>query len=329
VLGPTAGPAAASQLIGIQCLPWTNPLFDARRVQESADDGVLSGTVKASYRWSDDIMTYASYARGYKGFGYNMDRVQTGVTPDASLFFPAETVDSYEAGFKSTLLDGSMLFNATYFYQAFEDFQLNTFLGTAFVVESIPELTTKGVDADLLWFTPIEGLTLSGGVTYTDAAYGDFTAGDLSSPGRFPQLSLLPGARPSFAPEWSTSASINFDRSLGGGLRGGFSLSGKYQTEYNTGSDLIPFKMQDAYTVVNGRISIGSEDERWTLDVWGQNLTDEEYIQVAYNSPLQGTAFQTTAQSDGTYYDQSRDTQGISAFLGAPRTYGATLRVKY
>ncbi len=324
-----AGAAAANSLIGPQCLPWNNVYYDGRLIQEQHDAGEFSGTVKAAYRFNDDIMVYGSYARGYKGFGYNMDRVQTNVTPDASLYFPAETVDSYELGFKSTLLDGAMLFNATYFNQKFEDFQLNTFLGTAFVVESIPELKTQGVDADMMWFTPVEGLTLSGGVTYTDAEYGMFTAADLTVPARFPQLSLLPGARPSFAPEWSVSGSINFDRSLGGGLRGGFSLSAKYMTEYNTGSDLIPFKMQDAFTVVNGRISIGAESERWTVDLWAQNLTDEEYVQVAYNSPLQGTAFQSTVQSNGTYYDQSRDTQGISAFMGQPRTYGVTLRVKY
>jgi iron complex outermembrane receptor protein len=330
VLGsPAAGAAAANNLIGPQCLPWNNAFYDNRGISESHDDGVLSGTIKAAYRFNDDFMAYGSYARGYKGFGYNMDRVQTGVTPDASLFFPAETVDSYEAGFKATLLDRSLLFNATYFYQAFEDFQLNTFLGTAFVVESIPELTTQGVDADMMWFTPIEGLTLSGGVTYTDAEYGVFTAADLTSPGRFPQLSLLPGSRPSFAPEWSVASSVNFDRSIGNGLRAGFAVSAKYMTEYNTGSDLIPFKMQDAFTVVNGRISIGSEDERWTLEAWAQNLTDEEYVQVAYNSPLQGTAFQSTVQPNGTFYNQALDTQGISAFLGAPRTYGATLRLKY
>lgn len=328
VLGP-AGAAVASSLIGNNCLPWNNFLYDNRGIQEEHDDGVLSGTVKAAWRFNDDFMVYGSYARGYKGFGYNMDRVQTGITPDASLYFPAETVDSYEAGFKATLLDGQMLFNATYYHQAFEDFQLNTFLGTAFVVESIPELTTKGVDADLMWFTPIEGLTVSSGLTYTDAAYGRFTAADLTSSARFPQLSLLPGARPSFAPEWSASGSINFDRSIGNGLRAGFALSAKYMTEYNTGSDLIPFKMQDAFTVVNGRVSIGSESELWTLDVWAQNLTDEEYVQVAFNSPLQGTAFQSTVQSNGTFYNQALDTQGISAFLGAPRTWGATLRLKY
>ena len=326
----TANIGTPTAALGLLCLPWSNPLYDNRFIEEKFDDTDLSGTIKASWRPNDMFMFYGSYARGYKGAGYNMDRVQTGVIPDASLFFPAETVDSYELGMKSTLLDRSLLLNVTYFDQTFEDFQLNTFLGTAFVVESVPELTTRGVDADMVWFTPVEGLTLQGGVTYTDAKYSDFTAADLTNPARFPQLSLLPGARASFAPEWSLTSSISYERSIGG-LRAGFNLSGKYQTEYNTGSDLLPYKNQEAYTVVNGRITLGSDDERWTLELWAQNLLDEEYAQVVFAAPLQGTAFTNTVtpQANGTYYNQATDTATYDAFLGAPRTYGLTLRVRY
>jgi outer membrane receptor protein involved in Fe transport len=323
------GAANTPTILGRLCLPWSNPFYNNRVVNESESDGEVSGTVKASYRITPEAMVYGSYARGYKSFGYNLDRVQAGITPSASLLFPSEVVDSYELGAKLTLLDRTLLFNVTYFDQTFNDFQLNTFLGTAFVVESIPELTSRGVDADFVWFTPVEGLSFSGGVTYTETKYGDFTAADLSNPGNFPQLSLLPGATASFAPEWSGSASVNFDRSLGGGLRGGFSLSAKYMSDYNTGSDLIPFKQQDAFTMLNGRVSIGTEDERWTLEGWVQNLTDEEYIQVAYNAFLQGSAFQSTIQPNGTFYNPALDSQTYNAFNGAPRTYGMTLRYRY
>ena len=323
--------ASASSVLGVMCLPQTNPLYDNRRISESFDDTNLSGTIKASWKPMEGWMLYGSYAKGYKGAGYNMDRVQTGITPDASLFFDAETVDSYELGLKTTLFNRSTLFNITYFDQRFEDFQLNTFVGSAYVVESIPELNSKGVDADIIWFAPIEGLSFQGGVTYTDAKYGDFTAADLSNPSRFAQLSLLPGARASFAPEWSLTGALSFDRSLGGGLRGGFNLSAKYSTEYNTGSDLLPYKNQDDYTVVNGRISLGSEDDRWTLDIWGQNLFDEEYTQVGFAAPLQGVAFAntTTPQADGTFYNPATDSATYNAYLGAPRTYGVTLKIKY
>jgi len=324
-------PGTAATLVGTMCLPWANFQYDNRRISEEFSDGELSGTIKGSYRFNDSVMAYASYARGYKSFGYNMDRVQTGVTPNASLWFPSETVDSYEIGLKNTLFNRTVLLNLTYFDQTFHDFQLNTFLGTAFVVESIPELTSRGVDADFVWFTPVEGLALSGGLTYADTKYSDFTAADMTVPGNFPQLSLLPGARASFAPEWSATAAIAFDRAIGNGLRFGFNLSGKYSTEYNTGSDLLPYKMQDGFGLVNGRITLGSEDDRWNLDVWGQNLTDAEYKQVTINQPLMGSAFANTAtpQANGTYYDPATDSQTYASFLGQPRTYGVTLRLKY
>jgi outer membrane receptor protein involved in Fe transport len=321
--------AATPTILGNFCLPWSNAAFNNRAVSENFDDGELSGTIKAAFRLNPSILTYASYARGYKSFGYNLDRVQTGITPNASLFFPSEVVDSYELGVKMTLLDRTLLLNATYFDQVFHDFQLNTFLGTAFVVESIPELTSRGIDADMVWFTPIEGLSFQGGVTYTDAAYGNFTAADMTSPGNFRQLSLLPGARASFAPEWSATGSVNYERNMGGGIRAGFSLAAKYMGDYNTGSDLLPAKQQDAFTTLNGRFMVGTEDERWTAEFWVQNMTDEEYVQVVYNAPLQGGAFQNTVQPNGTFFNPALDTQTYDAFLGQPRTYGATLRFRY
>jgi iron complex outermembrane receptor protein len=327
--GGPANVAAAQTIVGNACLPWANAAYNNRNISESFDDSELSGTFKAAYRFNDSVMAYASYARGYKSFGYNLDRVQTGITPTASLLFPSEMVDSYEIGVKSTLLNRTLLLNATYFDQTFSDFQLNTFLGTAFVVESIPELTSRGIDADFVWFSPVEGLSFQGGVTYTKTEYGVFTAADLINPGNFPQLSLLPGATASFAPEWSGSLAMNFNRSLGNGLRGGFSLAAKYMSDYNTGSDLLPYKDQDAFTTVNARVMVGSEDGRWTGEFWVQNLTEAEYKQVGYNGPLQGSAFQTTVQPNGTYYNPALDTQTYDAFLGQPRTYGVTLRYRY
>ena len=90
----------------------------------------------------------------------------------------------------------------------------------------------------------------------------------------------------------------------------------------------------DAFTTVNGRISIGAADDRWTLDLWGQNLTDEDYVQVAFNGFLQGSAFNgplNTAPGpyQGSYYNPSLDSQTYAAFLGQPRTYGFTLRFKH
>jgi outer membrane receptor protein involved in Fe transport len=87
------------------------------------------------------------------------------------------------------------------------------------------------------------------------------------------------------------------------------SVTEKYNSSYNTGSDLDPRKLQGAYGLLNARLGLGSVDGKWTVEAWGANLTGKGIYQVAFDAPFQ--------------YQQ------IDAFLGDPRTYGITLRVKF
>jgi outer membrane receptor protein involved in Fe transport len=329
-LGLTA--AQQQQAAAVLCLPFTNPFFNGFVDQQSSNENFMGGTIKATYRWTPEFMTYASYARGTKAGGFNLDRVQSatggksapfGVIPVADTSFAPEDVDSYELGFKSTLAGGRLLFDATLFDQQFHHFQLNQFNGLTFVVDSIPEVTSKGVDADVVWFSPVDGLSFQGGVTYADTRYSHFTAADLVTPSNFPSLSLLPGNQISFAPLWSVSAAGTYDHEIADNLRMLANVDLKYMSDYNTGSDLDPNKAQSAYTMVNARIGIGSNDRRWTVEFWGQNLTDVHYKQVAFDAPLQGQAALNPSSA------ANRATQTYDAFLGAPRTFGVTLRLRY
>lgn len=325
------GAANTGTIIGNLCLPWANVLFNGRGTHQERTDKEWSGTIKASYRFSPEVFSYASFARGYKGGGFNLDRTQSsnglpsggaGVTPIYDTSFPAEFVDSYELGLKNTLFNRTVLFNISGFYQKFTDFQLNTFLGTSFVVRSIPEVKSKGVDADFLWFTPVRGLTVQSGFTYALTKYGNQPIPN--DPGN--ALALLPGSRMSLAPKYSASGSLTYETPVGDNMKARFNIGAKYSSSYNTGSDLFPPKVQKAFTVVNGRVGIGSADERWTMELWAQNLLNEKYMQVAFNGPLQGSSGLSATQST---YNPSLDTITYDAFLGAPRTYGVTLRSRF
>ncbi len=309
---PTAAlGATVPTVIGFMCLPWSNPLHAGRQTHQEQGEDEWSGTFKAAYRWNEDLMTYGSFARGYKAGGFNLDRGQTsnglttggsGVVPVTDTSFPGEFVDSYEIGAKTIWLDGKLLLNGAVFYQDYEDFQLNSFLGTTFVVRSVKEVTTRGAELEAMWQTAIDGLTLQGGVTYADSQYG---------PDPLPDADLvrLPNSRLSFAPLWSSSAALNYEWNFGSSLIGRFNIGAKYSSDYNTGSDLDPEKLQEAYTVVNARLGIGAADRTWLIELWSQNVTDEEYIQVGFDAPLQ--------------------TGSWNAFLAAPQTYGATFRMQF
>ena len=304
-------PAVAPSIAGYMCLPWANIAHNGRVVDQTRTEKEWSGTVKLAYDWTDDVMTYASVARGYKAGGFNLDRVQSsnglssgvqGIMPVDDTSFPGEFVNSFELGAKTTWAGGNLLFNAALFYQDYEDFQLNSFLGTSFVVRSIPEVVSKGFEVDLMWQTPVQGLMLQGGLTYAKTEYGDDLLPDAD-------LVLLPGNQMSFAPEWSGNAAMTYEWDFGSKYMGRFNMGAKYMSDYNTGSDLDPQKAQDAYTLVNARIGFGRQDRRWMVELWGQNLTDETYKQVGIDAPIQAGSW--------------------NAFLGAPRTYGVTFRVNY
>jgi len=113
----------------------------------------------------------------------------------------------------------------------------------------------------------------------------------------------------SFAPKWSGSLSATFEQPFAASMLFRANVGAKYMSEYNTGSNLARNKTQGAMTLVNARISIGADDEAWTIELWSQNLTDKDYYQVGFDATLQ--------------------TGTVDAFLGAPRTYGVTARVKF
>jgi outer membrane receptor protein involved in Fe transport len=291
-----ATPAAAK---GVLCLTYVNPLFNGLTNHQETVEEAVTGTLKAAW-YFDRHMAYASYARGYKAGGFNLDRVQSGITPVRDTGFKPEYVDSFELGAKTNWLGGRLLFNTTLFYQKVEDFQVNQFAGTSYVVLSAPEVVGKGVDVDLIWATPVNGLSLQGGVNYNNIQFGnDPIAG-------FPRLA---GGQLAYAPHWSTTLAATYEKDVGSGLLARANISAKYSSGYDTGGDLDPAKYQDGYAVVNARLGLGADDERWMLELWAQNLFDQGYHQVVFGAPLQA----------GT----------IDSFLAPPRTYGVTLRARY
>lgn len=280
------------------CLPWSNPAFNDRRHAEGFTDTAWSGTVRAEYRAAPGVLTYLSWSRGLKSGGFNLDRTQTGLAPNASLAFPAEKVEAVEAGLRAAPFGGRLQLGVSAFHQAYEDFQLNTFLGTTFLVRSIPEVTAKGAEVEAT-ARPVEGLRLQAGVVYAQTEYGEAVVAGL------PRLA---GSRLSFAPLWSGTLAATLERPVAEGLTGRLTLAAKYSSDYNTGSDLDPLKVQPAHWVADGRAVLAGGDEAWSLELWATNLFDQEYVQVAFGAPFQA----------GT----------TGAFLGAPRTVGLTVRVR-
>jgi outer membrane receptor protein involved in Fe transport len=351
---------AASPFAALQQLPCVIPsvpngLFVENGRRDAEHN--LSGTAVLSYKPFDRLLTYASYSRGYKAGGFNLDRSafnrQGGsgpVLPTANLgnlIFKPENVDSFEIGakYKGHVID----VNVTAFHEVFDNFQLNTFNGLFFVVENINScsvglnggdtdndpttgvctgktkggVVSQGVEIET-FSRPMPHLGINLGATIADTKYRDNLVG-ANGKALTNALFQLPGRRISNSSLYTVTGSLSWTPPIGGGLSALFYVDGRYQSSFNTGSDLDLEKVQKPYFVMNARIGIRGRDDHWSLELWAQNLLNEKYLQVAFDAPLQGSGT-SRALTAGFI---TRSTQLDGAFLAEPRTYGLTGRFRF
>ncbi|WP_152998659.1 TonB-dependent receptor [Sphingopyxis sp. H115] len=146
--------AVAGGLIGLACQGNSTAELNNVSIRDKRSEDEWTGTAILSYKPVDDLMLYASYSRGYKAGGFNLDRsaLKSPILPFAAaggaqalvgnLQFDPEKVDSYEIGAKYAT--GPFSLGLTLFRSDFSSFQLNTFNGTVFLVQNI-----NGCDSDL------------------------------------------------------------------------------------------------------------------------------------------------------------------------------------
>ncbi|WP_440859725.1 TonB-dependent receptor [Sphingopyxis sp. 22461] len=147
--------AVAGGLIGLGCQGNSTAELNNVSINDKRSEDEWTGTAILSYKPVDDLMVYASYSRGYKAGGFNLDRsaLKSPILPFAAtpggaqglvgnLQFDPEKVDSYELGAKYAT--GPFGLGLTFFRSDFSSFQLNTFNGTVFLVQNV-----NGCDSDL------------------------------------------------------------------------------------------------------------------------------------------------------------------------------------
>ncbi|NJS15174.1 MAG: TonB-dependent receptor [Sphingopyxis sp.] len=338
-------------------------------------DSQWTGTAVLSWKPSPDWLVYGSASKGYKAGGFNLDfsaldrpcnvafdaacaarlalpaGIQGNGRPEAAdLQFASEKVDAYEVGVK---WDGPGVdVNVAAFYQAYSNYQLNTFNGVNFEVTNIqackdslngadrdgsattgacaadrlkPGVISKGFEIES-YLRPARDLSINVGLTYVDTLYRNDLVGTNGRP-LSPVLFQLPGRGVSNAAKYVATAGISWTPPIGdSGMRGLVYVDTRMQSDTNTGSDLDIEKVQDGFMVFNGRVGLYGPDRAWGIELWGQNLLNKQYFMIGADMPLQGGGtFRSVAAPAATGLAGTAN-QLFVGFPGEPRTYGITLR---
>ena len=116
------------------------------KAQAAADDLVAQGLEARSVELdvTDDILLFASYREGYKGFGFDARS-----NNNTSFGFDDEEVSSYEVGLRASLPGNRASFGLTLYRSTYSDLQISQFDGTVgFNVGNAGRTRSQGVEAN-------------------------------------------------------------------------------------------------------------------------------------------------------------------------------------
>ncbi len=280
-------------------------------VADRSMDG-LAWNLSALFDVAADTTVYATVSEGYKAGGYNGDWDASGALTAAKREFDDESVLNLEAGLKSRFWDGQATLNLSAFRSEFDDFQNASFLGLNFMVRNAEKVVTQGVELDGS-VRPVTGLTIDYAVTYLDAEYDEFTRGACYF-GRTPTNAAertcdLSGETLPNAPTWRSNLGAQFEQPLAAGT-GFLRADWSYSSEQNVDAALDPRAEQGSYSLLSARL--GWRNERYSVSLWGDNLTDETIMTAAGPQSIFGGI-------DG----------GLQIYLNESRTYGVTMDVRF
>lgn len=309
-VNPTASPAARAVFA-------VNHLGDIDRSEKE-----LTWSLGTQYDLAPGVMAYAIAATGYKTGGFN----GRSSAPGVPIEFDAESSLTYELGIKSTWLDRRLLLNADVYNMKLEDFQdsiLNPLTHTGFIVANAGARRVRGFEAEAQ-LRPITPLSLRGAVSYMDAEFTDYSAGQCytgkTPDGTEPGTCNYNGLTPSQSPKWSWSLSGMWEAPLADtGLTWFLNGDITYTSERQLEPTLGPGSLEPETTLVGARIGITSPDQGWRLSLYGKNLTDEAYFVQKTPQPL--AAF---ISGGGT-----AQASGYVGWYGPPRTFGVEASIAF
>jgi outer membrane receptor protein involved in Fe transport len=295
LLAGLATPGAASLAIPANLLPdfalQAQPTTgNGGKQSASLSDSGLSWRLNARYALTPTQSLYVTYARGrrpevlaalapslpYGASAFSASAGQARFLPEA-----AETMDNYEAGYKSLLFDRKLSFNAAIYLNKYEHFSSTVLQNAQFITVDAGQANTYGFEGQVNW-AATSNIDVYGVYAYTHGRFGN---------------GLLNGNHFRLTPDHSLSAGASFRQHAFGGTFD-FVPSVQWKSKYFFNDDngiaskqsgnLIPpvlfDQYQTAYALADLRLSYTRDNRPWRIELYSTNVGDQKYLKDAGNT---------------------------------------------
>lgn len=294
---------ATEQYGGIERMPADAEAFTsllglgvAGNINDSRSDDAFMPSVTLQYQTSDDVMTYASYSRGFKSGGFSV--AETSGIEDNYPFDP-EFVDAYELGIKGAFLDNRVSMNLAVFWNDFTDLQVtiqgtNESNGLVNGVRNVASSRSKGIELETQWLvTP--NFKIAANATYLDSKYRSYPDAAPTAAQEFAgeDSQDLSGRPTLYSPKWSGNVVATYTHEVSDNYTMTAEVIGIFSSNYFTYSALDDRSIQDSYGRMDARLSLDMANSGWGFDVIGKNLFDKTVLNfTGYQPASDGSLFQ-------------------------------------
>jgi len=266
-----------------------NLLGTALTQNQTTTSHKFSYKVSLGWKLDPDNYVYAFTATGFKPGGINLP-VAAG---NAAVFAP-ETVQSFEAGWKSNFAGGHGHLTIDGFYNSYKNFQVTigyplfpTF-GLELNVPSATKIYGFEVEADY----KVGGLTLEGGISVVHSTLGQFYATDSRIPSQTPcgpatgptsaSCINLKGVQQTYSPPFTFNASAKYEFDLGEGNKLTPSVNfGHVAAQWSTLFENAALGDRLAARNILGA-QLAFQHGSFTITAYGTNLTNQHYVAAVF-----------------------------------------------
>jgi iron complex outermembrane receptor protein len=296
-----------------------------------------------SFKPTPDHNLYASYSKGFKGGGFDPRGVgvnapntdgQPGLSNDEIanfLSFRPETVDSYEVGYKGNLFDNMLYVAVAGFYADYTDIQIPG--SVACTVAGLPSFCGVTSNAGKATFKGLEfegtarlggGFSLSASAGYIDAQFDEYITNIAATPTDVAQFRRVQNT-----PEFTGSVTANYLASLGEGDLN-FNAGVSYRSRTTQFEIPNPYIDQEGYALLDASVAYTAPGGRWSLGLYGKNLTDERYKTSGYTFVVINPTTGAITNGANGFPAPALGREGtLTAFYGNPRQVFVTATFKY
>lgn len=284
--------------------------IEAHSISGKLSEDSFNPMVNVQYDATDDLMLYASFAKGTKAGGFDIRSnslpTSTTVAKPGAFMFEDESAENFEAGLKYK--GRNFAFNLSAYRTTYKDLQVNIFDGTLnFNVRNAAGARTQGIEADFR-AAIADGLTISGAAAYLDFEFTNFTDGQcyylqVPGPGGFCDYT---GKRNALTPKWSGNLNVDYTTPINADLKVAFNINADFSSAYIASANLDPRTHQDAYAKLGARLALGQIDGRWEIALIGRNLTNQRILQTASAMPLATTITRNAGNAYNGIVDRPR-----------------------